>query len=269
MTTTESQTGTLTQIPADSIQPGNNDRTIFDTEELEELAASIREHGLAQPPTVRPLGDVYEMVAGERRFRAMTTVLGWSDIPVFLRADLTDAAASALMLAENVQRQDLDPIDEAAAYAKRMDEFGLTVGEVAHMANVSIARVTTRLPLLDLCAEAAKLVRDKALSINHARVLAPLDSNRQVLAIRTLGTKGLDYFAFRDLCGRLHDEQVTESMFDTDDFLRVQDLADDAAANRRKGRRTQVEMIRALCEALEATGSNTELVAEARAIVNK
>ena len=105
----------IANIPVSSIAAGNNDRKEFDPVKLEELAASIAAHGLAQPITVRPLSGLipgFEIVAGERRFRAISRVLQWDTIPAIVR-DLDDEAASAIMLAENTGRADLNPIEEA------------------------------------------------------------------------------------------------------------------------------------------------------------
>jgi ParB family chromosome partitioning protein len=152
-----SQAPTVTEIPVQQVRPGANDRTSFDEAGISDLAASIEVHGLAQPITVRPHGDGFEIVAGERRFRAVKH-LGRTTVPAIVR-DYTDEQASAVMLLENVQRADLDPVDEAHAYQSRIDRFGLTVGQVAEMAGVTAARVCTRLPVLRLFPEAQHLVR--------------------------------------------------------------------------------------------------------------
>ena len=124
-------------IPVELIYAADNDRKSFAQSELVSLAESIRDHGLAQPPTVRPVGSRYEIVAGERRVRAIRDVLGLTSIPVMVRA-LDDSAAAAIMLAENMHRADLDPIEEASAYAGRMERFEATVAEVAEVANVPL-----------------------------------------------------------------------------------------------------------------------------------
>jgi ParB family chromosome partitioning protein len=115
------------EIRASTIRAGTNDRKHFDEVKLGELAESISEHGLAEPIIVRPVtsfcGVGYEIVAGERRFRAMTTILDRSFIPAIVR-ELDDESASAIMLAENTGRADLDPIEEANAYQSRIERFG-------------------------------------------------------------------------------------------------------------------------------------------------
>src|SRR5579859_5699824 len=107
---------TIMTVRCDVIRAGNNDRTVFDETGLKGLASSIKDNGLAQPITVRPLPSeaspfLYEIVAGERRFRACSQNLGWFEIPCIIK-DLSDEEASGVMLAENTSRDDLDPIDE-------------------------------------------------------------------------------------------------------------------------------------------------------------
>src|SRR3990167_1299050 len=118
-------------IAARKIDQGANDRTVFNAEALDDLAASIRDNGLAQPITVRPVRrGRYEIVAGERRFRACAHLLGWTSVPCIVR-DMDDAQAAAVMLAENVARADLDPADEALAYQSRIERYGWMVDELA------------------------------------------------------------------------------------------------------------------------------------------
>lgn len=237
-------TTTITELPVGDVRPGSNDRTSFDAAGIAELAASISTHGLAQPITVRPVGNTFEIVAGERRHRAVCH-LGLPTIAASIR-EYDDRTAAAVMLVENVQRADLDPVDEAHAYQSRIDRFGLTVGEVAAMAGVTVARVATRLPILRLFGGAQDLVRIGQLSVNHAKVMADLDGNRQRLALRALA-KNLTYFEFRDLCQRLLNEQCAETMFDADAFLELDAYVADAKAGRTKpSYKRLVEMLRNL-----------------------
>lgn len=235
------------EIPVDRITSGANDRTRFDAEQLQTLADSITELGLLQPITVRHRGSGrYEIVCGERRWRA-AKLAGLEVVPCMVR-QLDAAATSRAMLTENTSRADLDPIDEAHAYRTRMDEFGLTPGQVAEWAGVTVARVTTRLPLVDLCPEAAHLVSTGALSINHARILAPLDSDRQIVALRQLHARDLTYFAFRDLCVELLAVQQQSELF-TDLELIAEEFAAEAVAKRTRATRAQlIDMIARLAE---------------------
>jgi ParB/RepB/Spo0J family partition protein len=212
----------ITAIDTNEIIPGNNDRTVFSPDALQELAASIREHGLIQPITVRWIDDAeaYQIIAGERRYRACK-LLGWQTVPSII-VDATDEQASALMLAENVARADLDPIDEAIAYQTRIDLFGWTVQEIADRAGVSPIRVQFRLKLLRLRPDVQKLVRDGHLSIGYAQILcdANLDTNRQLIAFRYLRdnpapTPGW----FRRQVNDLLAEQSQDALFDFSSFI--------------------------------------------------
>lgn len=252
----------ITTLRTTDVTPGSNDRKVFDAEALEELAASIERDGLAQPPTVRRLDDgAYQIVAGERRFRAMTEILGWAEIPAIVR-ELDDRAASAIMLAENLSRVDLDPVAEAEAYQSRMDALSLSAGEVAAMAGVSVARVVTRLPILRLVDEARQMVASGQLSLNHARSMADLDANRQRIALDGLA-RGLAYFEFVNLVNRLKVDQAAEQQ---DVFAwKIDELVADAREAQAAKSRSKNALIGALVAELEAAGLATDLVAEAKA----
>jgi ParB family chromosome partitioning protein len=215
-------------IPLELIDAGPNDRQTFQEEALRELAESIQTHGLAQPPTLRLVGDRYEIVAGERRVRAMR-LLGWAEIPAFVR-EMDDETASAIMLAENVQRTDLDPLEEARAYASRRERFGYSVEDLARVANVSTKRVYQRLSLLHLEESIAHLVSRKALPLAYAYCLTQLDVNRQRLAIRAHQTGNLTLEQFRALTNKLYAQQQSEPMFDPASFMQVEEFVADACA---------------------------------------
>jgi len=206
---------TVKNIPIEKCRLGSNDRTRFAEAELRALAENIRVNGLIQPVTVRPTRDGhYEIVTGERRYRACR-ILGWETIPAVVK-ELTDAEAAAFMLAENVARENLDPIDEARAYARRMEQYGLSVEEVAEQAGVSRIRVQFRLKLLSLTPELTHLVRVGDLPLGYAEILAnaELDSNRQTLALRIyMANPSPTPTWFRRECGRLREEQLQEPMF--------------------------------------------------------
>lgn len=208
----------ITLLHTSEIVPGNNDRTVFDPRQLAELAASIAEYGLIQPITVRRLNTdevLYQIVAGERRYRAIC-LLGWEEVPCLIQ-DLSDEEASAVMLAENVSRADLDPIDEALAYANRIDLFGWTVADVAQKAGVSQVRVQFRLQLLALKPDLQKLVRDGQLPIGYAQIIAraELDSNFQVLAMRAFNNNSAPTLGwFRRAVSELQERQNQRQLFD-------------------------------------------------------
>lgn len=227
MTTT---TTAVRSIPLASVDPGPNDRTVFASTDLDELAASMAAHGLVQPITVRPMGDRFEIVAGERRSRAARQ-LGWTTIDAIVR-DLDDRAAADAMLVENTARADLNPIDEARAYQSRIDRFGMTNTEVAAVAGVSVQKVFTRVRLLRLVAEAQHLVGVGQLAGDAAQLLADLDANRQRIALTAIVDRGIDKGALRSLVARLAAEQAAQPMFDTGDFLQIEEYVATATASR-------------------------------------
>lgn len=177
---------TVTELPVARIRPGQNDRTIFREPELRELADSIARDGLAQPITVRPVQPRgrYEIVAGERRYRAHV-LLQLPTIACIVR-EYSDEEASRIMLAENLMRVDLDPIDQANAYKRRMDEFGWAASYLAIVTNVTKELVFGRLRLLQLIPDAQLLVRSGALNLAMAACMTELDVNRQNIALREL-----------------------------------------------------------------------------------
>jgi len=209
---------TVQEVPVSQIIPGDNDRERFDKNSIAELAESIRKHGLAQPITVRPFGAGFQIVAGERRWRAHK-LLKAETIPALVR-DMDDERASGVMLLENIQRAELNPIEEAQAYQKRIDRFGWDVSRLAIEASVPIQRIRLRLALLETVPEAQKLVRDGQMGIKYAYALKDLDSNRQRIALRYIATTAKPRIKeFRQLCSKLLEEQAQEAMFDMAAFM--------------------------------------------------
>jgi len=217
-------TGNIRSIRCSKIQPGNNDRTVFNHAALLELADSIKQHGLAQPITVRPVNSHYEIVAGERRFRAVSDILKLTEIAASVR-DLSDEQAAAIMLSENTARQDLDPIDEAGAYQKNVTLFGWSVEETAKNAGVSTQRVHARLKLLNLREDLQGLVRNGDLQMGYAQIIAQaeLDRNRQIIALRELRENPRPTPSwFRRVVNELKEQQAQACMFDLE-LLTVHD----------------------------------------------
>jgi ParB/RepB/Spo0J family partition protein len=209
----------VTWVPAELIDAGPNDRKTFDRVKLEGLAETIRADGLLTPPLVRPMGGRFELVAGERRKRAICDVLGCAEVPVIV-ANLSDDCASATMLFENGARDGLDPMAEAHAWAKRRDEQGWSVALIASRAGVTPATVRDRMRLLELSPEIAHWVERGDLPLNYALAMVGLDSNRQHLALEAFAgdpRPGID--VFRRVCGKLADDQGADAMFDPDAFM--------------------------------------------------
>jgi len=180
----------LKTIPVDRIMRGTyQPRRHFEQNALEELADSIREQGVLQPIVVRQIGDKYEIVAGERRWRA-TQLAGIEDIPAVIKK-LDDQAAAAAALIENIQRENLNPLEESQALQRLIDEFDLTHQEVARAVGRSRTGVTNLLRLLELPEDVKKLVDEAKLSMGHARAILGLPSDQQSAAAREVVAKGL------------------------------------------------------------------------------
>lgn len=176
----------ISDVEPNTEQPRKN----FDAEELASLADSIAEYGLIQPITVRRIGDRYKIIAGERRWRA-ARMAGLSEIPVsVISAD--DKKASEIALVENIQRKDLDPIEEAEAFSALIEEYGLTQDEVGRRIGRSRSAVTNALRLLELPEGVRKYLADGSLSEGHAKVLLGIkDKSRIQAAAETVVIRSL------------------------------------------------------------------------------
>ena len=167
------------QLPLHKVEPNpHQPRRDFDPEELQSLADSIALHGVMQPLTVREMGNgYYQIIAGERRWRA-ARMAELREIPaVIIQAD--DKKVMELALIENLQRQDLNPVEEALGYQTLMNEYGLTQEETAARVGKSRPVVANMLRLLNLCDDVLDMVRDGRLSAGHARAIAALKSDKQ------------------------------------------------------------------------------------------
>ncbi len=190
----------ITEIRNNPYQP----RKKFANSELKELQESIRANGLLQPITVRRAGkgDGYELIAGERRLRAVTG-LGWKEVPAILR-EVDDKSLLTYALIENLQRSDLDPIEEAEGYQQLVKEFGLTQQEVADIVGKDRTTVANSLRVLNLPPVVREMLRDGKLSLGHAKALLALESTERMVALaREIATRGL---TVRDLERRLKAE---------------------------------------------------------------
>ena len=183
--------GGLKHIPLDLIQRGKyQPRADFDEAALEELASSIKSQGLMQPIVIRPIGpQKYEIIAGERRWRA-AQIAGLDSIPAVIRR-VSDEAAIAMSLIENIQREDLNPIEEALALKRLQDEFKLTQQEVADAVGRSRTAVTNLMRLVGLHIDVQKMLQTGLLEMGHARTLLTLPEIKQVDFARDIAKKGL------------------------------------------------------------------------------
>ena len=183
--------GELRHLPVECMERGRyQPRRDMSPDALEELAASIRAQGVMQPIVVRPLGEKrYEIIAGERRWRA-AKMAELETIPAVIR-EVPDEAAIAMALIENIQRENLNPMEEAIALGRLKEEFGLTHQQVADAVGKSRAMVTNLLRLMSLESDVKKLLEHGDLEMGHARALLALTGNKQVEAARTVVAKGL------------------------------------------------------------------------------
>jgi len=182
---------TLATLPVARIRPGKyQPRTKMDQQALAELAASIRTQGLMQPLLVRPVDrERYELIAGERRWRA-AQMAGLEEVPVLVR-DVPDEAALALSLIENIQRENLNPMEEAGGIQRLIDEFKMTHEQAADAVGRSRTATTNLLRLLKLARPVQEMVMEGALDMGHARALLALDPARQIEAAHRVAAKGL------------------------------------------------------------------------------
>lgn len=235
MSTTQEK---IVVLALDKVLPNqtlSNDRKEFDEAKLQQLAISIAENGLIQPATVRPLpgqAGRYEVVAGERRLRAHMLYTErvqtgeWEESPLLkpgfiacIVRQMDDKQVAGVMLVENDQRVDLNPIERAKAYQVRIERFGYSVVELAELIGKSPRTIEGYLGLLELVPEAQALVRSETLPVGHARLMVDLDVNRQKLALRLLaGGKRVTYDMFQQYVSRLLEEQSQQSMFDLTEF---------------------------------------------------
>jgi ParB family chromosome partitioning protein len=231
----------LRNIALDLLQPGKyQPRRDMHRETLEELAASIRTQGVLQPITVRPVSSGggatrYEIIAGERRWRA-TQIAGLDEIPVIVR-DVDDEGAAAIALIENLQREDLNPLEEAEGLKRLIDQFDLTHQEAATAVGKSRAAVSNLLRLLDLAPEALQLLASGELDMGHARALLGLSGARsQFDAARQVVSRGLSVRDTEALVRRLQSGKSASTKKGGDtvidpDIRRLQDdLADKLCA---------------------------------------
>ncbi|MBL8437864.1 MAG: ParB/RepB/Spo0J family partition protein [Zoogloeaceae bacterium] len=182
--------GELRQLPVDELRPGKyQPRTRMDPGSLEELAASVKTQGVMQPILVRPLGlDGYEIIAGERRWRA-ARIAELVDVPCLVR-EIPDEAALAMSLIENIQREDLNPLEEAAGIQRLIDEFAMTHQEAADAVGRSRPAASNLLRLLQLARPVQELLMAGDIDMGHARALLPLDGAGQVQLANVVAARG-------------------------------------------------------------------------------
>ncbi|OGA11789.1 MAG: chromosome partitioning protein ParB [Betaproteobacteria bacterium RIFCSPHIGHO2_12_FULL_69_13] len=220
----EAPRDSLVTLPVGRIRPGKyQPRTRMGQEALAELAASIKAQGLMQPLLVRPVDrDRYELIAGERRWRA-AQMAGLEEVPAMVR-EVADEAALAMSLIENIQRENLNPMEEAAGLQRLIDEFKMTHEQVADAVGRSRSATTNLLRLLKLPKPVQELVMEGAIEMGHARALLALDAARQIEAANRVAARGFSVRETEALVQRLLRGPLARRKKRTDrDLARLED----------------------------------------------
>jgi len=225
----------LRNLPLDTIRPGRfQPRSVFDQEKLSELADSIRAQGVVQPVVVRPLdgGDgEFELIAGERRWRA-AQIAGLERIPAVVR-EVPDEVSVAMALIENIQREDLNPLEEATALRRLIDDFGMTHQQASEAVGRSRAAVSNLLRLLALMQEVKDMIDMRLIEMGHARALLSLDDDLQVQAAREVVRKRLSVRETENLVRRLQQSKKQKGHRRSDpDILNLQNRLGEALGAR-------------------------------------
>lgn len=213
-------------LPVTQLQPGKyQPRTHMDQQSLAELSESIRSQGVMQPILVRPVTNGYEIIAGERRWRA-AKMAGLSEVPVLVR-DVPDEAALAMSLIENIQREDLNPLEEAFGIQRLIDEFNMTHEKAADAVGRSRSAVSNLLRLLNLASPVQELLVNEKLDMGHARALLSLPGAKQIQLGQEIAAKQLTVREAEKLVKRQLSPKTASPKIEDRDVLRLQEeLAD-------------------------------------------
>lgn len=199
----------IKQLDVSVIQRGKyQPRREIDPQSLEDLASSIRTQGIIQPLIVRPVGEKFEIIAGERRWRA-AQLAGLTEVPVIIR-DIPDEAAIAIALIENIQRENLNPIEEAIALQRLIDEFGMTHQQAADAVGKNRATISNLLRLLALPDEVKNMLERGQLEMGHARTLITLPETVQLETAQLILARELSVRETEDLVRKLQNNEVPE-----------------------------------------------------------
>ena len=220
----------ISQVETCSSQP----RKRFDDESLQELADSISQHGIIQPLTVRKLSSgYYQIIAGERRWRA-ARLAGLQEVPVIV-IEADDRKAAELAMIENLQREDLNPMEEAAGFQSLIESYHMTQEEAAQRVGKSRSAVTNALRLLGLTPSVRKLVEEGKLSAGHARALVPLSPSLQESAANAIVSGGLSVRQTEALVKRLSAEKKEAQVKDPDEVDYLADAQNELKARLCRG----------------------------------
>lgn len=231
MPVTEPQKLLLTHLQPGKYQP----RKAMDENSLQELASSIRQQGLLQPLVVRALSEErYEIIAGERRWRACQ-LAGLKEVPVLIR-QVDDETAMAIALVENLQREDLNPVDQARAMARLHEEFNLTHQQIADILSKSRTAVSNFLRLLSLSPDVMRLLENGDLDMGHAKALLVLDPEQQIQVGRLVVAQNLSVRETEKLANRVKDGQLPVSKKEQKEIPSTMQVQMELLADRLKAR---------------------------------
>jgi len=225
----EVEKGQLQTLAVDCLQPGKyQPRTRMDPGSLEELAASIRAQGVMQPILVRPVGNGrFEIIAGERRWRA-AQIAEFDELPCLVR-EIPDEAALAMSLIENIQRENLNPLEEAGGIQRLIDEFGMTHQQAADAVGRSRPAASNLLRLLNLARQVQELLMAGDIDMGHARALLPLDPASQIQVANQVAARGFSVRETERLVHNLLNPRAPKSRNAPDrDLMRLQEEIADA-----------------------------------------
>jgi len=214
------------ELKINDVEPNaEQPRKVFDQEKLETLAQSIKEHGVVQPIVVRKEGARYIIVAGERRWRA-SKMAGLKTIPVVVK-DLTDKEVMEIALIENLQREDLNPIEEAEAYQRLMNEFQMTQEDVSKVVGRSRSAIANSVRLLSLAKEVQEMISEGRLTSGHARTLITINDNQRQKELATqIIEKGLNVRDTEKLAAKEDKRSVPKKAAKSKDKPEVTDLVE-------------------------------------------
>lgn len=225
----------IAEIEPNREQPRKN----FDDAALAALAESIREHGILQPLVVRPIiGGMYQIVAGERRWRA-ARMLGMNEVPVIIK-ELSDGEAMQIALIENLQRENLNPIEEAQGYRQLIDSYEMTQDEIAKTVGRSRSAVANALRMLNLPREAQKLLQNGDISVGHAKALLAVDDENVLLDLAYKAAQDkLTVRAMEKIISKLNAEDATGEKNDNsiDSYFKEMEIS----LNEHLGRKVKVD----------------------------
>ena len=225
----ETDKGELQSLPTIALHPGKyQPRTRMDPGSLEELAASIKAQGVMQPIMVRPVAeDAYEIIAGERRWRA-SQIAGLSEVPCLVR-EIPDEAALAMSLIENIQREDLNPLEEAGGIQRLIDEFDMTHQQAADAVGRSRPAASNLLRLLNLARPVQELLMAGDIDMGHARALLPLDGASQIQLANQVAARQLSVRDTERLVQQILNPRQKKPVLQPDrDLLRLEEEIADA-----------------------------------------